>query len=467
MPLKGGQSGGGGSGASDVRAGGAWYELYARDNLTAVLDKVQARVARFSEFMRGVGTKLLIGGAALGAGPLAFLFGGTARLASTANLARQFQVPIDLMGRLQYAAEAAGVSVDEVMNDTQGRFRDLIAQAPGIDPEQAKQALATQKAFRDGVRSLQDAMTPLLLTVGPLAKDVSAFVRANAAGVRAVALAAGGLLGLGVAAKVVGFGLSALAGTVGLVTGLFGALLTPIGAVALATGGLTALFLTQTQTGRGMVAELKEGFRGFAQTATEAWDGISAAMAKGDLAAAARVALAGISYEWAKAVAWWTDKWNSFKDVIVDGWKDVRTSISLLLAEAGEALDILPAGTADEVLADRNRERDADRAARAKDLADAKAEIAKARAEFARVVAVAKAPGIPGAADEPKFISPGQLKAQFDAVKGGFSGFAAGRQQFGYGDQVAKQTEIQKQIRDAAQKTAAEVAQLALALRLA
>ena len=49
----------------------------------------------------------------------------------------------------------------------------------------------------------------------------------------------------------------------------------------------------------------------------------------GDLGLAARIALAAVNLEWAKTVLWWTEKWNAFKGLFVDGWHDAVDGLSV------------------------------------------------------------------------------------------------------------------------------------------
>lgn len=458
-------SGGGGK-AGEVRAGGGFWELNLRDNLSKSLDKIQAKIKAFGSMLSSAGGGLMKGGAALGAGPLALLFGGGSRLAETAQLARQFRIPIEMMGKFQYAAERAGVSVEEVMEDTKGRFRDLLGKAPLVDPRQAESALKIQNDFKDSIRALQDALTPLLQVLAPIVSQVARFVQQNAGAVKVIAAVSAGLFGLGLAFKLTGVSVVGLAG---LVPAAFGAMLSPIGLVAVAAAGLTAAFVTQTETGQKMFADLKAGFNEFLGTATEAWGGIVAAVGKGDLAAALEVGLAAVSLEWVKAVAWWTDVWNKFNKHVIDRWRDTTSSLGVGLAVIGEKLGVVPEGTTGALIMDwrgenaaRGRERDAD-------LARAQAAVAAAQNRFRGAVAVANAPGGPNnpTEEQKRFAEHGMrnvVKA-FDEVKGNFS-TASAMQQFGYGSSVKEETEINRAIRENTKQTAEAVLKLVMALNL-
>jgi hypothetical protein len=258
------------------------------------------------------------------------------------------------------------------------------------------------------------------------------------------ALTAGGaaLVGFGIAAKVVGVALGVVTGALAAVKVAVLALLSPVGLVAAAVGGIAAVFLTQTEAGQKFVADTKSGFLDFAATAREAWEGIGAAMAKGDLGQAARVGLAFVGLEWAKAVAWWTDIWNKFKDVVVDGWRLMRDAIGLSLAWIGEQVGAVPDGTV-KTLANMHDEQKAEaRKARAADLAAAQRRVAEAQAGFKKDVAeaVKPAPGKAGVEVSPELKRmQAEMSRVFDSIKGGFGGQLAA-QRFGYGDKVAQRS---------------------------
>lgn len=562
---------GGGKGGNDIRAGGGFWELVLKDRLSPALDKIQARVKSFGAALSKAGTAGMAGGAALGAGPLALLFGGGSRLAQTAQLARQFEVPIAMMGKFQHAAERAGVSVDEVMNDTRGRFRDLLKNAPLVDAREAQAALDIQNQFKDSVHALQDALTPVLVLVSAGASRVAVFVKENAGLVRVLAAAAAGLFTFGAAAKLTGI---SLMGIVGLVPAAFGGLLSVLGALAsplglatVAAGALTAKFLSMTDSGRGVLADLHAGFLRLgpgiaeaAETGKKAWGGLVGALKKGDLQLAFEIGAEALRLEWDKVVLFWTESWLKFKGgflkdlheiaLRIEGtliWQTaerigragraaidkpnaaiddvLKASAGLTLpdgvgwfasglvgdvarkamgagavaAPAGPARLSLPAAALAPVFGldvarglgavigdELNKELAKDPMIRA-----IEARIAAREARFGELVArgkegaptlegalagglagLADAIGLPDALnaerDRLDALRGNQLRqglAAAESVKGGFNA-ANARLQFGLGDKVSVQTELQRQIKDNTAKAAADIAQLVIALRL-
>lgn len=460
--------------AGDVRAGGGFYEIYAKDGLSGVLEQLKGRVLKFSAFLRGTGAGLMGAGAGLGAGPLAFLLGGTNRAAETARLADQFRVPIAVMNRLKYAADQAGVSVGEVMSDTTGRFRGLLNSAPALDAGAARQAVQVQRDFRDATLALQNAMLPLLKHIAPLVTQFTEFVQANAAGVRVVAGFAAGLTLAGGALVVVGSGLAAAVVSVKALGAAIAFVLSPLGALLAAGAGLGALFVTQTDRG-------KQGFEELRETATTAWSGIVAAVSRGNLELAFEVVTTALKLEWKKVVLYWTETVEDFGAFFRNLWEDVINWVRFKLADLEDAArdaanfvvdevtggKTAPSGVGDTARAQAAAE-EAARKARQKAERDAatapiRAEIEAAKQRLAGLVAAAvAAPAVAGKARDVgghDYLATRQMI--YEATKGAFN-VASAAQQFGYGSQ-ATQNELSRQmleeLRVMAAKTGKEVLQ--------
>jgi hypothetical protein len=204
------------------------------------------------------------------------------------------------------------------------------------------------KVIKRGVFSVGAALVPSLMELAQwiitTTKEVSAWIDRNRglvtsiAKITVVVLGIGAaLVALGVAVSAAGFALSGLvsifslvSSAIGVVGTVIGALLSLIGLVVAALVGLGYLFATETEAGQRMTDELKAGFVSFAETAKTAWGGIVDAIQAGDIGLAAKIALAAVSLEWAKAVLWWTEKWNAFKGIFVDGWHDAVAGLKLM-----------------------------------------------------------------------------------------------------------------------------------------
>lgn len=361
---------------------------------------------------------------------------------------------------------ASGLKVLEVIKRGSAALAERKAAAgPGgglVSQADATRSTQLMKAYTDVWQGLKYTLLEVgaaLLPVGDGAGSFSNQVKSILVGVRAwinqnrdliqtVAKVAAGVAAGGIALVAFGAILGTIASAIGAVVTIMSAAFMP--QVLIATAAITAL-------SHLFKDDLSAGFKSFAADATEAWDGIVQAMGRGDLGAAAGLGLALVTSEWAKATLYWTTIWNKFKDTFLDGWRDIVTMIAGGWAVIGEGLDILPEGTAQNVVGDRNRQREEDRKAREADIRAAEAEVkaAKDRLDAANAAAREGKPGgggngwvqgiaaaavraVGGAAGQlqqkPRLPSPGEL---FNAVKGTFSTpYAA--QQLGYGDNAQK-----------------------------
>lgn len=281
----------------------------------------------------------------------------------------QFKLLADRLGKVEDPAMRAALAMD-VFGKSGTRLLPLMTDgADGIEKLQEKaralgltisteDAAAAEefgdtldvvwKVLKRGLFSIGASLVPTLMDLAnsiiATTKEIAGWIDRNrglvvsVAKIVAVVLSVGaGLVALGTAFSVAGvaFGgivslFSALGTVIGMIGSALGALLTPVGLVTAALVGLGYLFATLTETGRQWTGELTAGFVSLAQTAKTAWGGIVDAIQAGDLGLAARIGLAGVNLEWAKAVLWWTQKWNAFKGLFVDGWHDAVAGLKLM-----------------------------------------------------------------------------------------------------------------------------------------
>ena len=245
---------------------------------------------------------------------------------------------------------------------------------------------------------------------------------------------------------------------------VLGAVLSPLGLVVAAIAGATAAFLLFTETGRRAVEFLKAGFASLLENVRATLAGIADALAAGDLALAARVGLAGVSLEWAKAVAFWTEQWVRFKEMVVDGWHALGDVIADAIAGWAAAWVWLTEGKAeaqrfladlDKNMADERKRRDeGNRQFRQEQVEQAKRTVERAEADRDKQIREAAE-----AADRKRFEEEmAKRRIQFDAVKGSFAVPFATRQ-FGYGDSISKEAQIQLRIANVAEKNLPEMNQ--------
>lgn len=156
----------------------------------------------------------------------------------------------------------------------------------------------------------------------------------------------------GTALATLGFGIAGVGVAVsGLATGLATAgviLVSLAGPVGILVAGLAAiaaqfyLILTRTEAGKGLVdyltGQLAPAWGTVASAATDAWKGITSALARGDLAAAGQVAMAGLNL--AAAQGWLTLKklWSDSTRYLGDNWATVAFGMRLVFTEAAAAI---------------------------------------------------------------------------------------------------------------------------------
>lgn len=523
MPVKGSQGGAGGS-AKDIRAGGGYWELFTRDNLTKQLDRIQVRVKAFAAFMSKVGT----GGIAAGAGllaPVAALFkSGVDRAATIQKLADRFGETTERISAMAGAFELAGVELNdfadlakdatklnktnlplsdyllavadslgkipdpakraefavaalgengikhlELLGKGSGELASLMDRAPILDAATGRSAVETQRALAEATLVLKDAVLDLAPTVLPVVRALAALAKENAGVVRLAALGGMGLLALGLGAKVAGVGAGVAAlGIKGIGLAL-GFLLSPLGLVTAGVVALGYLWVSQTEEGKAFAAELGETFRGLADTAVTAWQGIVAALQSGDLELAGRVAMAGLKAAWLQAMEFLTRHWVDFKRTVITGWMDLRdlTSKSIIgwrglitwITDGKEAAKKLVNDEGDMLEAMRkeeNREREKNWN---KQIDDAKAEVEKAKAELDALAGAAVE-----AAEKKRMEE--ELRKHRDMMaganlvgqtKGGFFSIGGASQSLGFADKIDRQLAVQAKILAVAGKELPEI----------
>lgn len=397
---------------------------------------------------------------------------------------------------------ASGLKILEVIKRGSAALADRKAKAgPGgglVSQADATRSTQLLKAYTEawqGVKYTVLEVGAALLPLGDGVGETSGKISTMLAGVRswindnretiqttakvAAAVTAGGvaLVAFGAVISAAGVVLGAVVLPLKLAAAGVLALGTAVGIAKVAILGFGPEMLVIGAIGATLVGlfadDLSEGFKSFAADASEAWDGITSAMSRGDIGAAARLGLALVSLEWAKAVVYWTKLWNDFKSEFVDFWRYAYSAIAEGWAEIGEQLDILPEGTRDTIAAMRKEQEQASARARAADLKAAEEQLRMAREEFdlANQAARGGADWVKGwdkvfadVGGAIKGIAAGRGAIQnkprvpnqqelFNAVKGTFT-LANARMQLGYGDQA------QKRQLDAAVNTAKNTAVL-------
>ena len=289
--------GGGGQRPGDVRAGGAFVEISAKDKLTGVLIALRAKALTFVSALQQIGKVSLGAGLAGLTAASGFFKAGADRAEDISKLAEQLGFTVEQMQRLKFASDVAGVSIEDVLTK-QEKFADLMASAPILSGQAIKEAVEVNRRFRASWIELQTAMTPLVATVVPLVRAFAQFVKQNADLVRVVAIGSAGLVALGVAA----FGVSKALAVVGAVGGaavvVIGALFTKVGLAIGVVGALTAVILTSTNSGRQLAGDLGTAFSNVGSTFGMMLKTIVDAIEKGDFDRAWQAFTIGVEAVW-------------------------------------------------------------------------------------------------------------------------------------------------------------------------
>ncbi len=184
----------------------------------------------------------------------------------------------------------------------------------------------------------------------------------------------------------------------------------------LAVGGLLLAWLVKTT----------DKFAQFRKELGEALGGIKNALLAGDIPAAARVLWAAINLEWTRGMQALGRKWRSF-------WADIGIGLRGYMADIDVALGLQTQQEADQMMAEVVRGFGKYQAGDPAEMAQAEAELARAKAEFDAAVKAAGAAGGEGpSGDLAHWRTPGIEKALSKAgVIGSFNaarllGFQAG-----------------------------------------
>jgi TP901 family phage tail tape measure protein len=127
-----------------------------------------------------------------------------------------------------------------------------------------------------------------------------------------IALGAG-LIALGVGIKIVALAASGLAIALGIGSAILGAMLSPIGLVTILLAELAAWFLLTSDVGSQALAWLSASFTQLKNDFLISWGVIVKALASGDFALAGRLAFSLLKMEFASVVGWLTNRWLEFK----------------------------------------------------------------------------------------------------------------------------------------------------------
>lgn len=322
-----------------------------------------------------------------------------------------------------------GQSADEIQQLGK-RFEISAADMKAAEVASSAYSLAladVSNAWRQVATALAPALAQVAGGVSAAAGPIGKFIAANRELVLVAAIGVAGVGALGVAMVAVGSAIAGTATVLGVVGPAIGLLLNPIGLTVAAVAGLTAAFLTQTETGRELAGDLSTTFGGLLATVRETWGGITAALRAGDLKLAGEVAMAGLNVAWEVGIAGLRKAWRDFSyslaDTLVGAFGQVKqqyrtltTGVAAVLVDVLEGVGIYSGDYAKGVVKNLWKENDAEQKKAATELAKLRADMATDRAAASAAAIAAGNPALDAAkqrlADAVKRAGEAEVKAK-------------------------------------------------------
>jgi len=223
------------------------------------------------------------------------------------------------------------------MNELRKKARDL---GLTMSTEDAAAAEKLQDAFTAVWRVIKQVGFAIGAALAPQLTDITekaaawtstaiTWINQNKGMIVSVAKLAAGAIGAGAALIIAGKAVTLFASLIGAAATILGIVLSPIGAVIVAFGALGAYMLTATTAGAKALDWLGGKFGDLQDDATAAFDGISDALAAGDIGLAAKVLWSMLKLEWARGGAALTKFWNDdlldMRKAFIEAWGGIRS----------------------------------------------------------------------------------------------------------------------------------------------
>ena len=388
MPLPGG---GGQSGA--VRAGGAFVEIFVKDNITKHLDRIAARFKKFGATLAKIGGVGIGLGAGL-LGPLAGLFkGGLDFAGDLQDLQDEFGLSAESVSKLGTAFKVLGVEAEPVLkglseanktglpldqfalafadelaniDDGSERFQravEVLGKAGGkfariagdLREEMGRSGIIDQTTldnadnFGKSIERIKlaavTALLPFAQYAAKAAEAIAGLVSRNQQLFRVLAAVGAGLVAGGIAFVAVGAAAAAFGHILSTVGVAFAFMVSPAGILVLKLAMIAAGFAAAgyalyrfgglgRETLAGMAERWGDTFGRILTAAKTTFDGISDALMGGDFQLAWEIAKAGVEVIWENLWAQLKFTWQKFKQGFVDGWADLGDGVALVFNDA-------------------------------------------------------------------------------------------------------------------------------------
>ena len=189
-------------------------------------------------------------------------------------------------------------------------------------------------------QALAPVITDLSERMALVIGNISKWIKANPGLIKSIAYMAAGLVAGGLALMTFGTALTVVGSLIGktvtvlkMIGSIISAITTPIGLVITAIAGLSAAILYYTGAGGKAVEWLKDRFGTLYGELEDAFSGIGAALAKGDIGLAAKILWLTIKMEFYKGKKAVLEIWSSIPTFMLDAWAYSLYGIRVAWAE--------------------------------------------------------------------------------------------------------------------------------------
>ncbi|OHB51765.1 MAG: hypothetical protein A2Y12_01385 [Planctomycetes bacterium GWF2_42_9] len=227
--------------------------------------------------------------------------------------------------------EKGAAGINELMEEAK-RLGLVMSSEDALAAEELNDALnrmwrTIKMSFANIGAAVAPIITDLSNKIAVLSGKISNWIKENRGLFRLALMVGAGLIATGGAFVVLGNAMMYASKVFAIIRGGFALLknslmflMSPIGIVIAAVTALTAIFLYFTGYGSKLIDWLGSRFASLKDDVTNAVGGISAALAKGDFALAARIGWLLVKMEWLKAKMYLLQIWYSVKLAVMEVW---------------------------------------------------------------------------------------------------------------------------------------------------
>ncbi len=222
-----------------------------------------------------------------------------------------------------------------IMRGTTAAQGDALRSAGGF----ANQVKGLWGVLTDTAATIGNAVLPMITAFVSIVREqvrvIAEWIEANPQLIQGIAIAAGVITALGavlfaagVGLQVLSFAAAGLGMAIGPVVAVVGFLVSPLGLIIALGAGLVTAFATMTETGQAMTAQLGGWFAELWAIASTTFEAISAALAAGDIQAAAAVLWSALNLLWLQGTQGLREAWHNAIGSIVKIWHTAWAGIA-------------------------------------------------------------------------------------------------------------------------------------------